>query len=207
MALLSSLVGVATLLHSTNAAITVIESGSSGRKWLPLPNQTWTAGPAPPGITVAIHTSQPQQQIMGFGSCFTDTSAYNAMVFMNATVRAEFLEALWGASGLGFSVMRVHINSPDYAFQTYNFDNVTDDFALGHFDRNLSYDQQRVVPLIRAAHAVAAGWTTDPIKMFGSPWSPPGWMKQNGNMINSNAVCLKEDVPAGSYKASVLYRG
>ena len=40
------------------------------------------------------------------------------MVFMDADVQAAFVEAMWGASGLRASVMRMHINSPDYAFES-----------------------------------------------------------------------------------------
>ena len=137
---------------------------------------------------------------MGFGAAFTDTSAYNAMVFMYEPVQAQFLEALWGSTGLGLNLMRVTINSADYSFQSFNYDNVTDDFSLVHFDHNLTYDRQRVMPLIRAARAVAAAWTTNEIKLFGSPWSPPGWMKRNGDMINSDVIGLKDDVAEGSYQ-------
>jgi len=128
------------------------------------------------------------------------------------------------------SVMRLHINSPDYAVHSYNLDNVTDDFDLVHFDSDLTYDSQRVLPLARLALAKAAAGGGAPLKRFvsffarqqhgraqrscaltpppphtlalhnqGSPWSPPGWMKTNDAMINSNAVCLKNDTAAGSY--------
>ena len=79
-------------------------------------------------------------------------------------------------------------------------DNVTDDFALEHFDHMLTYDRQRVMPMVKRAMATAADAWDEPIKLFASPWSPPGWMKTNGNMINSNAVCLKNDTIKGSYK-------
>lgn len=191
---------LALLAVPAAAAIAVVESGASGRTWAPRPTQAWNGGAPPPGgLVVTVDRAQVQQEVLGFGAAFTDTSAYNAIVFMDAPTRSQFVEALWGASGLQFSIGRVHINSPDYAFQTYNFDNVTDDFALASFDDNVTYDQQRVIPLIRAARAVTAGWTSAPLRLFGSPWSPPGWMKRNGNMINSDAVCLKDDVPAGSY--------
>jgi len=141
-----------------------------------------------------------RQEVLGFGSCFTDTSAYNALVFMEDSVRNAFVEAMWGESGLRSSVGRMHINSPDYAVHSYNFDNVTDDFNLVHFDKSLTYDQQRVIPLIRLAKEKVEAWGGHPIRLFGSPWSPPGWMKNNNNMINSDAICLKNDTSEGSYR-------
>ena len=70
---------------------------------------------------------------------------------------------------------RIPINSPDFAAISFNEDNVTDDFALTHFDNNLTYDREHVIPFILAAQKRSA----DKLSLFGSPWSPPGWMKTN----------------------------
>ena len=51
-------------------------------------------------------------------------------------------------------------------------DNVTDDFALEHFDHALAYDHQRVIPMIKRAMTTAADAWDEPIKLFASPWSP-----------------------------------
>ena len=65
----------------------------------------------------------------------TDTSAYNAMVFMREDVRDEFFQALWGASGLGLTLGRVTLNSADYSLETFSYDAVPDDFEHAHFGR------------------------------------------------------------------------
>ena len=185
---------------ATNAQISVIESSASGQQWAVLSDQQWTKTP-PSGFTISIDLSQMRQEVMGFGSAFTDTSAYNAMVYMNEDIRSTFIESLWGESGLQLSFGRVHINSPDYSVHTYNLDNVTDDFALEHFDSALTYDEQRVLPLIRLAQEKVSQWNGQPIRLYASPWSPPGWMKTNNNMIDSFAQCLKNDTAAGdSYR-------
>jgi glucosylceramidase len=115
---------------------------------------------------------------------------------MNATTREEFLTAYWDADkGLGYTVHRVPINSPDFAVKTFSEDDVPDDFALAHFDDNLTYDRVNVIPLARAAQARSK----EPLLFFGSPWSPPAWMKTNNNMISSDDPCLKADTPQGSY--------
>lgn len=59
----------------------------------------------------------------------------------------------------------------------------------------MTYDTLHVIPLIKAAQAACS----DPLRLFGSPWSPPGWMKTNGNMISSLQPCLKNDTGNGSY--------
>ena len=191
---------------TTAFPIAVTESGASGRQWATLPSQSWTPGTQPAHPALALDRTTLRQEVLGFGSCFTDTSAYNALVYATPDMLDQLLEAVWGESGLRSSVMRMHINSPDYAVHSYNFDNVTEDFALLHFDSSLAYDRQRVIPLIKLAQAKAASWTTHGIKLFGSPWSPPGWMKNNDNMINSDAVCLKNDTAAGDSYAAVWAR-
>ena len=182
---------------SQAAPISVTESGASGLQWAARPAQAWAAGAAGASPAIALDLGAPRQEVLGFGSCFTDTSAYNLLVYAQPAVREQLLEAVFGVSGLRSSVMRQHINSPDYAVHTYNFDPVDGDFALEHFDASLAYDQQRVIPFIKAAMAKAASWTNHSIKTFASPWSPPAWMKQNEDMINSDAVCLKPDTASG----------
>jgi glucosylceramidase len=183
-------------------SVSVTESGAGGREWFALPSQAWVPGPptSPQPNAISLDRGDLRQEVLGFGSCFTDTSAYNALVYAQPAIRDALVEAVWGATGLRSSVMRMHINSPDYSVHSYNFDNVSDDFSLASFDANLTYDQQRVIPLIRLAQAKAAGWGGHPLRLFGSPWSPPGWMKNNNNMINSAPVCLKNDTSQGSYR-------
>ena len=57
----------------------------------------------------------------------------------------------------------ITLNSADYSFESFNYDNVTDDFALEHFDHTLAYDRQRVQPMIKRAMATAAeSWRDQP---------------------------------------------
>jgi len=154
------------MLPAAAAQIAVFESGASGGTWAPRPSQPWDRPLS--DATISVDRAAPRQEVLGFGACFTDTAAYNAMVYMESPVRDTFVEAMWGESGLKASVMRLHINSPDYAVHSYNLDNVTDDFDLVHFDSDLTYDSQRVLPLARLALAKAASWGGAPLKLFVS---------------------------------------
>lgn len=190
--------GAAATLGAAAGDIALTQSSAAGDQWAPQAPLSWSADFAA-AIDVSIDAHVLHQEMMGFGTGMTDTSAVNAMVFMRDDVRAEWYEALWGASGLHYSIGRVTLNSADYSFESFNYDNVTDDFALAHFDHTLAYDAQRVQPMIRGAAAVAQF----PLRLFASPWSPPGWMKTNNNMINSDLPCLKNDTARGdSYAAT-----
>jgi glucosylceramidase len=179
--------------------ISVVQSSEGGDQWKSLPPLTW-GGEFKSAVDITVMLNATRQKIMGFGAAMTDTSAYNAMVWMNNKSRDEYFEALWGKTGLGSSLGRVTLNSADYSYESFNYDNSRDDFDLVHFDHTLAYDHQRVIPMIKRAMTTANAAWKDPIRLFASPWSPPGWIKTNGNMINSKAVCLRNDTAAGSYK-------
>ncbi|KAF4758718.1 hypothetical protein FOZ63_015708, partial [Perkinsus olseni] len=88
-----------------------------------------------------------------------------------------------------YTMGRIPINSCDFSPYTYNFDNVSDDFTLEHFDDSLKGDEDTgMIQLLHDALAVAK------LKLFGSPWSPPYWMKAgNHPMVGSPYPCLKQD--------------
>lgn len=176
--------------------ISVIQSNAT-LNWAPQQGLTWGSDfPSLYDVTVD-HTAK-YQEIIGFGGALTDTTAWNVMVGMNETLRQEFLTSWFDAEkGLGYSVNRVTLNSADYSVVSFNYDNVTDDFSLDHFDDTLAYDNQRVIPLIRLANQTAVASGGSPLKLFASPWSPPGWMKTNNNMINSGKPCLKNNTATG----------
>ena len=75
------------------------------------------------------------------------------------------------------------MNSADFSLSSYNLDNQTDDFSLTSFDNDLTHDSAFVLPFALAALARSGGG----LKVFFSPWSPPGWMKKSGSMINSTS--------------------
>jgi glucosylceramidase len=78
-------------------------------------------------------------------------------------------------SGIGYSMGRTHINSCDFALGNYAYDDVDGDFDLQHF--SIEHDRSAIIPMIQRAFQLSGG-----LKMFASPWSPPAWMKSNGEM-------------------------
>ena len=115
------------------------------------------------------------QTILGFGGAFTEASAYT-LSRMSQEKRAEAIRSYFDASeGLGYTIGRVHIHSCDFALENYTY--VEDfDSELSTFD--ISRDHRWVLPLIKDAVKVKGG----DITMLASPWSPPAWMKTNGEM-------------------------
>ena len=132
----------------------------------------------PAAAIVAINRLKERQTIIGFGGAFTEASAVNFQK-LPSEAKEEVLEAYWGVDGIGYTMGRIPINSCDFSVASYNFDDVDGDWELKFFDETLAHDWENgMISLIRAAMATAkASGSPFQMKLFGSPWSPPGWLK------------------------------
>lgn len=74
------------------------------------------------------------------------------------------------------TLCRTHINSCDFSLGNYAYNETSGDTRLKHFD--ISRDKQLLIPFIKDAMAVPGA----NFKLISSPWSPPAWMKTNGQM-------------------------
>jgi glucosylceramidase len=128
------------------------------------------------GPVVWVNPDKHFQEIEGFGGAFTEAAAMTWQKLGDAQ-REEVLRAYFDpASGHGYSLCRVHMNSCDFALGNYAHAEVPDDLALEHF--TIERDRQALLPFIKAAQQVAG----TPLQLLVSPWSPPAWMKSNGQM-------------------------
>lgn len=127
------------------------------------------------GVTLSFNPERTFQKITGFGGAFTEAAAYT-FYRMEPLIREEILKKYYDPSeGLGYSMGRVHINSCDFALGNYTY--VEDyDTELKTFD--ISHEEKWVIPFIKEAELVRKGG----IRLLASPWSPPSWMKTNGDM-------------------------
>ena len=79
---------------------------------------------------------------------------------MNDTIRASFLEAGWGVTGMGWTVGRITLNSADYSVKSYDYDNVS--LALSTASKLcLRSTCDAVLPPLRTPYAPRAKVTDD----------------------------------------------
>src|SRR5437867_5125909 len=124
--------------------------------------------------SVLIDPSKRFQTIEGFGGAFSEAAACT-MLKMGRKNRKRLLKAYFDrAEGHGYSLCRTHINSCDFSLGNYAYAEVEGDLELKHF--SIDRDRQALLPMIKEASKVAA----EPLKLLASPWSPPAWMKTNG---------------------------
>ncbi|MCT2197285.1 glucosylceramidase [Paenibacillus sp. p3-SID1389] len=127
------------------------------------------------GQKLKVLPEQTYQTVMGFGGAFTEAAAYT-LSRISPQKREEVIRRYFDPEeGLGYTLGRVHIHSCDFALENYTY--IEDgDVELKTFD--ISRDHKWVIPLVHDA-AQTAGKN---ITMLASPWSPPAWMKTNGDM-------------------------
>ena len=116
------------------------------------------------------------QTLEGFGGAFTEAAAVTWLK-LSPTRQEEVLRDYFDCQqGHGYTLCRVHMNSCDFSLGNYAHVETPADVNLTGF--NIDRDRQALLPFIKAALRVARR----PIKLLVSPWSPPAWMKSNGQM-------------------------
>jgi len=138
--------------------------------------------------TVTVDPSQVYQTILGFGGALTE-AATSTIALLSKDLQNQIVEAYYGKTGNQYTVGRVPMNSCDFSLASYNFDNTTNDYNLNNFDTKVSHDTQTMIPFINQAISAAASRGAH-LNLFLSPWSPPPWMKGNGQMDGSSTPGL-----------------
>jgi glucosylceramidase len=130
--------------------------------------------------TIEIDPTAIYQTIDGFGYTLTGGSAGH-IVRMNAASRSALLRELFSTAGVGVGVscLRVSIGASDLNDRVFSYDDVPRgqvDPELKRF--SLAPDRADVIPVLRQILE-----TAPTVKIIGSPWSPPAWMKANENSV------------------------
>ena len=132
--------------------------------------------------TILVDTSKAFQTFEGIGGALTDAAA-ETFAKLPPERQKEVLTAYYDpAKGIGYSLGRTHIHSCDFSSESYAYTETAGDVDLQHF--TIEHDRKYKIPFIKAALATAGGM----VKLFASPWSPPAWMKTNGDMLHGGSL-------------------
>jgi glucosylceramidase len=138
----------------------------------------FAAGTAGGGQTIVVDENTRFQQFSGAGASFTDTAAWlmNSSGALSSATRTSVMQKLFDPSaGIGLSFLRNPMGASDLA----RFDYTYDDVPAGQTDPSLTrfsiaHDLVDVLPLTRQAKQLNPA-----LKIMGSPWTAPAWMKDN----------------------------
>lgn len=122
--------------------------------------------------TISINPARKYQTIDGFGGCFNELG-WEALLTLPSEKRQTVIKSLFDSrDGCGFEFGRMPIGASDFAKSWYSLDETPGDYELEHF--SIERDKSCLIPYIKSALAV-----NPRLKIWGSAWSPPAWMKEN----------------------------
>lgn len=142
---------------------------------------------------IFINASETYQTIDGFGYALTDGSALH-LHNMNDAKRSEILHELFGTenNSIGVSYLRISIGASDLDEAVFSYDDLPSgqtDVNLTHFD--LSTTRTHLIPVLNEILSINPN-----IKILGSPWSSPTWMKSNKGTVGGSLLSEYYDVYA-----------
>lgn len=133
---------------------------------------------------VNIYPQIQYQTICGFGGAITEAVGLVLHGVPEETAR-DIIRAYYGADGIGYNMIRTHIDSCDFA--SGNYESVTDCQDPLFRSMDLSHDEMNIIPYIKMAMEESG----QDIPVMLSPWSPLSFMKTNG-MRNHGGRLLPE---------------
>lgn len=132
---------------------------------------------------IEVSDATTYQSIDGFGYTLTGGSA-EVINQLNASKKQELLQELFGFSenSISLSYLRISIGASDLNAEPFTYN----DLAPGQTDPDLTKfslepDKNGVIALLKEILLINPN-----IKILGSPWSPPVWMKDKNSFIGGS---------------------
>lgn len=121
---------------------------------------------------VIVRTDITYQTHLGFGGAVTDATitAYSSC---DESVKQKIIDAYYSKGGLNYNLARLTVHSSDFSEKSYNY---VENEDINTFSLNIEDDKK--IPFVKRCMAAAENG----IKFFAAPWSPPAYMKSNGDM-------------------------
>jgi glucosylceramidase len=134
---------------------------------------------------IDVDDTQRFQSVIGWGAAMTDASAYLIQKKLSASQHEALLQELFGRDpGIGLSFVRIPMGASDFSRSHYSYDDRPageSDSTLAHF--SIDVDREEKIPTLKRALAI-----NPQLKLMGSPWSVPGWMKTSGSLIKGTLL-------------------
>lgn len=113
------------------------------------------------------------QKMEGFGGAITDSAGY-VYSLMNESQKQEMIQKYFGREGMKYRFVRIPIDSCDFSLEHYEADSDEEDVNFDKF--SFERVEKYILPMLDAAEKAYGGR----LDIMLSPWSPPAYMKTNG---------------------------
>ncbi len=140
---------------------------------------------------IIVDTAITYQEMDGFGFTLTGGSAY-LINKLSPSVRDALLKELFSndSNSIGISYLRVSIGASDLSASVFSYNDIPagqTDLNLEHF--SLAAETTDLIPVLKKILTINSD-----IKILGSPWSAPVWMKSNKNSVGGSLIPEYYDV-------------
>lgn len=134
---------------------------------------------------ISIDSSMKYQEMDGFGFALTGGSA-QLINQMGNEERSALLHELFGTGErqIGISYLRLSIGASDLSDHVFSYNDLPPgetDPEMNHF--SIETEREDLIPVLKEILKI-----NPTIKIMGSPWSPPVWMKSNKNSIGGSLM-------------------
>ncbi|WKV11402.1 glycoside hydrolase family 30 protein [Marivirga harenae] len=131
-------------------------------------------------LSIFVNPDKSFQTFIGIGGAITDASA-EVFAKLSEDKQEELLDAYYSTEGINYSLLRTTIHSCDFSEESYTYVEEGDG-DLKTF--SVAPDEEFRIPMIKRAISKAGG----ELLTYVSPWSPPAFMKTNGNMLKGGKL-------------------
>ncbi len=141
------------------------------------------------GIVVDIDPETTYQTIEGFGIALTESSVINLYLLPEEERNKIMMMCFDEDEGVGLSFLRQPLGGSDFVEDYYSYDEVPEgetDFELEHF--SIEHDKEKMIPLVKQAISI-----NPDIRLVGSVWSAPRWMKDKYEWTSENKAQIRLD--------------
>jgi glucosylceramidase len=152
-----------------------LTTGDGGNKLQRQDNINFINGTGSNSSQIKVDENTKYQQMDGFGAALTDSSAWLIYNKLSTEQRNTLMKKLFSSNdGIGISYLRLPMGASDFVVSNhYTYDDMPDgetDYNLEHF--SIAHDQDYIIPILKHAKNI-----NPQLKIMGSPWSAPAWMK------------------------------
>jgi glucosylceramidase len=175
-ALTATLCALPAQAHAANETVQVWRTATSGASLVEPMSQQPSRRLGPPSTTsnvIGVDSARTYQTIDGFGGAMTDSAAW---LIYNSPKRTAIMKDLFGPGGAAYSMIRLPLGASDIALSNFFYDYTCcdlGDFSVGH-------DAGYIIPILGQARQLNPS-----VRIVGTPWSAPGWMKYGGSFAGS----------------------
>lgn len=157
-------------------------------------------GPAAAGgdgaQVVDVNENNQFQEMDGFGGAMTDGSAWLMYTQMPEVQRKDAMSKIFSRTdGIGVSMVRLPMGASDLVNgPAYTYDDMPagqSDPSLANF--SIAHDDAYIIPAMQDALKL-----NPELKIIGTPWSPPAWMKTS-DLLGSGTLLPQYDAAWAQY--------